>query len=34
MNPGDKVGVALIGIGNWSGVIANAVQRRCNNGFL
>jgi len=23
----DKVGVALIGIGSWSGVIANAVQR-------
>ena len=27
MSPGEKVGVALIGIGSWSGVIAHAVQR-------
>ncbi len=27
MSPKDRVGVALIGIGSWSGVIANAVQR-------
>jgi len=27
MKPGDKVGVALIGIGSWSAVIADAVQR-------
>ena len=27
MRSGDQVGVALIGVGSWSGVIANAVQR-------
>ena len=27
MNQGEKVGVALIGIGSWSAVIADAVQR-------
>jgi len=27
MRPGDQAGVALIGVGSWSGVIANAVQR-------